>query len=345
MKGEAAAVPLRLVFGGDAMLGRMVAACIRRFGPDYPLGGIAGLMRQADLAVVNLECAITDSTRRWSGAPKAFYFGAPPDAVLSLAGAGVGLASLANNHLLDYDIQGLHDTIAALGRHGIAHAGAGGALAAALAPAIVDRQGIRVGMAAFCDHQRDFAARADRAGIAWLDLADEGRALAGFEHALARLRAARVAWPVLSLHWGPNMVWRPSPAFRRLAHAAVEMGWKIVFGHSAHVFQGIELYRGCPILYAAGDLVDDYLVDPAFRNDHQLLFDLELEGGALRRIRLHSLFIARCRTRPADPAQADWIGRRMGALCRELGTRLDTTARRGRSRPARPAPCRAPSSG
>lgn len=342
MNEEAAAAPLRLVLGGDAMLGRMVAGAIRRFGPEYPLGGIAGLMRQADLAIVNLECALTGSMQHWSGAPKAFYFGAPPEAALSLADAGVRLASLANNHLLDYDVQGLRDTIAALDRHGIDHAGAGADLPGALSPAIVECKGIRIGMAAFCDHQRDFAASADRPGIAWLDLTHEHRALDAFDQALARLHAAHVEWPILSLHWGPNMVWRPSPAFRRLAHAAVEMGWKIVFGHSAHVFQGIELYKGCPILYAAGDLVDDYYVDPRFRNDHQLLFELELEGDTLRRILLHPLFIDRCRTGHASAAQAEWIGRQMGALCRELGTPLDTTVRPWT---ITPAPYRAPSSG
>ncbi|MGX9219528.1 CapA family protein [Massilia varians] len=338
----ASAAPLRLLLGGDLMLGRMVASCIWRFGPGYPLGGLAALLRQADLALVNLECAITDSMACWRGAPKAFYFGGPPEAVLSLTGAGIGLASLANNHLLDYDFQGLHDSIAALGRHGVAHAGAGRDLGAALAPAIVECKGMRVGMAAFCDHQRDFAASSDRAGIAWLDMMDEAAALAAFEQVLRPLTEAQVAWPILSLHWGPNFAWHPALVMRRLGHGAIDMGWKVVFGHSAHVFQGIELYQGCPILYAAGDLVDDYYVDPDFRNDHQLLFELELAADALRRILLHPLFIARCRSNRADDAQADWIGRRMETLCRELGTRFEATAPPWT---ITPAPYRAPSSG
>ncbi|CAN7390178.1 CapA family protein [Massilia sp. LjRoot122] len=316
--------PLRLVLGGDLMLGRLVAKAIARHGPAYPLGPIAGLLRAADLRIVNLECAITRSMAHWDGAPKAFYFGAPPEAALTLAGAGIDIASLANNHSLDYGVTGLRDTIAALEGQGIAHAGAGEDLSAALRPALADCRGLRFGMAAFCDHQRDFAAGPAHAGIAWLDLTDEVKARETLERALAPLLAARVDWPILSLHWGPNMAWRPSTAFRRLAHAAVDMGWKIVFGHSAHVFQGIEVRDGCPILYAAGDLVDDYYVDPAFRNDHQLLFELELDGGRLRRILLRPVFIAQCRTSPANTAQAIWIGRRMGALCRELGTRLDT---------------------
>ena len=139
------AAPVRLALAGDAMLGRLVGAHIRRQGPDYPLGAIATLMRRADLALVNLECALTDCPRRWSGAPKAFYFGAPPDAALSLAGAGVGIASLANNHILDFELRGLTDTLAALERQGIGHAGAGPCLAAALRPAMAERRGCASG--------------------------------------------------------------------------------------------------------------------------------------------------------------------------------------------------------
>lgn len=314
------APPLRVMFGGDAMLGRIVREKIERFGPDYPLGAITPLLRQADLAIVNLECAITACTRQWPGEPKAFYFGAPPAAIESLVGAGIKLVSLANNHTLDFGVQGLLDTVQALDAHGIAHAGAGADLAAAGAPAMLDCKGVRFGMAAFCDHQEDFAAAAGRPGIAWLDLDDEPGALAAFERALAPLRDGAVDWPILALHWGPNMVWRPSARFQRLAHGAIDMGWKILFGHSAHVFHGIELRRGCPILYAAGDIVDDYYVDPRFRNDHQLLFELELAAGALRRIALHPVFIDDCRTLPADAAQRDWIFRTMSSLCAELRT-------------------------
>jgi poly-gamma-glutamate synthesis protein (capsule biosynthesis protein) len=235
------------------------------------------------------------------------------------------MVSLANNHSLDYDVQGLADTLRILDAHGIAHTGAGPDLAWAQAPAVVACGGVLVGMAAFCDHQPDFAAADDHPGIAWLGLHDETAATDAFARALAPLRAAGVRWPILSLHWGPNMATTPSPHLRRLAHAAIDVGWKIVFGHSAHVFHGIELYRGWPILYAAGDLVDDYAVDPALRNDHQLLFDIHLCEDALRRIALHPIFIRHGRALPADHTRRTWTYTRMQALCRDLGTaaRLD----------------------
>jgi len=312
--------PLRLLFGGDVMLGRLVGEAMLREGADYPLGTIAPLLREADLAIVNLECAICEPCERWHGLPKAFYFRAPPSAGQALQDAGIGLVSLANNHILDYDVQGLLDTVRILDLHHIAHVGAGTDLAAATAPVIVERRGVRIGMAAFCDHQDDFAATDDHPGMAWLGLHDEAAAIDTFARALAPLRAEGVRWPILSLHWGPNMVSEPSLAQRRLARAAIEVGWKIVFGHSAHVFQGVELHEGCPILYAAGDLVDDYAVDPAFRNDHQLLFELVLGEDALERIVMHPLFIRHCRVYPANSAQRAWIVEQARQRCRDLGT-------------------------
>jgi poly-gamma-glutamate capsule biosynthesis protein CapA/YwtB (metallophosphatase superfamily) len=311
---------IRLMLGGDVMLGRIVGKCIERFGAGYPLGPIAGLMRRADLTIVNLECAVTSCAEVWPGAPKAFYFGAPPQAVDSLLDAGVDLVSLANNHALDYGEPGLLETLDLLHRHSIRYTGAGADVGEAFSPALLASHGIRLGMAAFCDHQPDFAARESRPGIAYLDLRDEAAALAAWRQSLQSLQLAGVDWPILSLHWGPNRVVRPSENFRRLAHAAIDMGWRILFGHSAHVFQGIELHHGCPIIYAAGDLVDDYRVDPEFRNDQALLFELELTQKNLRGIEIHPVFIERCQTSLAGGEQRTAIAMRMSTLCAELGT-------------------------
>lgn len=313
---------MRVVFGGDVMLGRTVSAFMRRFGPHYPLRGVARQLREADLAIVNLECAITASLQHWKGEPKAFYFGAPPDAVHALSDAGIDLVSLANNHVLDYEFQGLADTLWHLHAHGIGNAGAGDDLRQAMAPALADRNGTRFAMVALCDHQADFAAAPNRPGIAYVDFTDESKALDCIERALVPVREAGADWPILSLHWGPNLAPEPSPLFRRIAHAAIDMGWKILFGHSPHIFHGVELYRGCPILYAAGDLVDDYLVDPVLRNDHQLLFEVEIAGGVLQRIALHPVVIADCQARPATGAQYDFIARRITALSDAMGTQV-----------------------
>ena len=311
---------LRIMFGGDVMLGRNVKEYIQRCSPYYPLGKIANLMQQADLTIVNLECAITDANKIWQGSPKAFYFGAPQQAIHSLIDAGVDMVNLANNHTLDFRAKGLLETLQHLHEHDIRFTGAGVDIEEALAPAIIIHKGIRFGMAGFCDHQADFAAETCTPGTAYVDLDEEEQALTYFKEALNRMQLAQVDWPILSLHWGPNMANRPSEKFKRLAHAIIDMGWKILFGHSAHVFQGIEIYKGCPIIYAAGDLVDDYYVDPAFNNDHQLLFEMELSRFSLHRIRLHPVFIEACHTQLATGKQFELIVNTMTTLCSEMGT-------------------------
>ena len=50
----------------------------------------------------------------------------------------------------------------------------------------------------------------------------------------------------------------PRRSIQRLGHDFIDLGASAVFGHSAHHVQGIEVYRGCPIVYGAGGFLDDY---------------------------------------------------------------------------------------
>jgi poly-gamma-glutamate synthesis protein (capsule biosynthesis protein) len=52
-------------------------------------------------------------------------------------------------------------------------------------------------------------------------------------------------------------VLRPREIFRRFARAVIDSGADVYYGHSAHVFQGVEIYRGKPILYDTGDFIED----------------------------------------------------------------------------------------
>jgi poly-gamma-glutamate capsule biosynthesis protein CapA/YwtB (metallophosphatase superfamily) len=55
------------------------------------------------------------------------------------------------------------------------------------------------------------------------------------------MKRAEVDWPILSLHGGPNLAWRPFRHFKEFAHTVIDSGIKILFGHSAHVFDGIKI--------------------------------------------------------------------------------------------------------
>jgi len=311
---------LTIALGGDTMLGRIVAETMRELGADYPLEAVAHVFHSADLGVVNLECAITSREERWTGQPKAFYFRADEAAAAALARAGVGAVNLANNHALDFGRAGLEDTIAALSRVGVACFGAGRTLDEAFGAAIIRVRDVGVGLLGFTDHPHDFAATANAPGVAVLDIErDRARSLARMTEAIATARARGAELIIVSAHWGPNYDDEPEPELVWFARGLVDSGADLVFGHSRHVFQGIEIYRGSPILYAAGDLVDDYYVGDQ-GNDHALMFTVTFDGTTARRIDLHPCFIEHCRVVPAPPAVSSAIRARITRLCQALGT-------------------------
>lgn len=312
---------MKLLLGGDAMLGRGVDVMIRRMGPAYPLEPLARLTRGADLFFANLECAITGRNARFSGPPKAFYFRADPRAIETLTSAGVDLVSLANNHALDADPEGLRDTIATLGDHGIAHVGAGEDLRLASRPVVMEHGALRLGVLSYCDHPEEFAATAGQPGARYIDL-ERPEAADEIPQDVEQL-ASSVDHVIVAFHWQPN--WAPEIAepYRRLARRLVEAGARVIWGHSPHHFQGVEWIGGSAVLYSTGDLVDDYAIDPQFRNDRQLLFQLILDEEGVVRVRAYPLELEFARTHPAGAEAREWIAERFSSMCRDLGSRVE----------------------
>jgi len=118
------------------------------------------------------------------------------------------------------------------------------------------------------------------------------------------------------------MVERPRDIFRRFARSVVDRGADVYYGHSAHVFQGVEVYRGKPILYDTGDFIDDYAVDDRLRNDRSFVFLVSVEGGEFRHLELTPVVLSFAQTRLATGGERQEILRRMERLSAELGTRL-----------------------
>ncbi len=305
---------------GDVMLGRGVNLALREMTPEEPWGDVLPLLHAADLRIVNLECAITARGRPWSRTPKVFHFRADPAAVAVLEAARIDACSLANNHSLDFEEEGLLDTIAHLDAAGIAHAGAGRDLAEARRPALLDTRGTRVALIAATDNEPGWAAGADRPGTNYLPVSLDPDVLRAVEEMVGAARAAGADVVVFSNHWGPNMVERPSARFRRFARAVIDRGVDIYHGHSAHLFQGVEIYRGRPILYDTGDFLDDYAVDPVLRNDWSFLFLVSLEAGRLVGLELVPVALEFAQVRLAVGAEREAILERMERLSAEMGT-------------------------
>jgi poly-gamma-glutamate capsule biosynthesis protein CapA/YwtB (metallophosphatase superfamily) len=316
---------IRLAFLGDVMLGRCVNEEIPHHPPSYFWGDTLPLLQACDAVFANLECAVTTHQYPWSGTPKVFHFRADPEAVEVLRVANIQCVSLANNHILDFEEEGLLDTIKYLDRAGIAHAGAGRNLVEAQAPVMVDVQGLKIGFMACTDNEPAFASIEARPGTCYQEINLKSETMIRLGHEVAALREAGAAFIVLSLHWGPNMVQAPPPRFQTFARSVILHGVDLIHGHSAHVFQGIEFCNHGLIMYDTGDFLDDYAVDPHLRNDWSFVFMLELQNGAMTRIQAVPVRLGYARTSLATGEEAKAICTRMQRLCQPFGTQADIT--------------------
>lgn len=305
------------------MLGRGVNASLRSVRPEEPWGDVLPLLESADLRIINLEFAITEHRRPWSRTPKVFHFRADPLSVEVLRAARVDACSLANNHTLDFEEQGLVDTLQHLEAAGIRHVGAGRTAEEAERPAQLGAPPDLVALLAFTDNEPPFAAGPGKPGTNYLPVSMEPEVLNRVEAAVGAAREAGAQTVVFSNHWGPNMVERPGELFRRFARAVVDRGADVYYGHSAHVFQGVEIYRGKPILYDTGDFIDDYAVDPNLRNDRSFLFDVSVEAGELLRLELFPVYLPYARVELARGIERAEILDRMVSLSSEMGTTFD----------------------
>jgi poly-gamma-glutamate synthesis protein (capsule biosynthesis protein) len=319
-------MPGRIGFTGDVMLGRLVDERHRRRPVTAVWGDLLDRLRALDGLFVNLECCLSTRGEPWRRTYRPFHFRADPDwAVRALEAAGVDCCALANNHVLDFGEEALRDTLAHLDEAGLRHAGAGLNREAAFEPAVASVGGLDVAFVSLTDNTPEYAAAPDRPGTAHVefDLGDE-ESTAAVRDALDRAEAADPDLLVASLHWGPNMVVDPPTSFRRFGRWLVEEGVDVVHGHSAHVFQGVEVHRGRPILYDTGDFVDDYAVDDDLRNDRSFLFELSVtREGVPVALRLTPTEIDDCSVRAAGSDAAAWSRARMRERSAEFGTSFE----------------------
>jgi poly-gamma-glutamate synthesis protein (capsule biosynthesis protein) len=310
---------MELLLIGDVMLGRLVNDLLRREPPTYPWGDTLPLFQAADCRICNLECVLSDRGSPWTATPKRFHFRSDAKNVAVLKAAGIDAVSLANNHTLDFTDDALVDMLHILDGAGIQRSGAGRDAAEAALTAFIRTQGLQVGLVAFTDNEPDWEATADRAGVCYMpiDVRDE-RA----QRLFATIRAAKSQCDlvVASAHWGPNWGYAPPSSHVPFGRALVDAGADVVFGHSGHICRGVEVYQGRPILYCAGDFIDDYAVDPIERNDQSFIFVLETDGRQVRRLSLRPTVMDAFQARLATENEAQPIAEKMAALCAALAT-------------------------
>jgi poly-gamma-glutamate capsule biosynthesis protein CapA/YwtB (metallophosphatase superfamily) len=306
----------------------------RPVGPEYVWGDALGELDRIAPAVriVNLETAITTNPERWS--TKSIHYRMHPSNVDVLTAAGIDVCVLANNHVLDWGVDGLRETLRTLAKAGIRTTGAGEGPGQAAEPAAVAAGDGRIVVHAWATPDAgapsSWAPGPERPGV---NVLGEGTAAAADRVIDAVDRSRRSGdRVVVSLHWGGNWGYDVPAEQRALAHRLIDAGAAdIVFGHSSHHPKGIEVYGDRLILYGAGDLLNDYEGiggREAFRADLAMLYFPELAAsGSLESLTLVPVRIRRFRLQAATPDETAWLVGRLDRESRRLGasvTRVET---------------------
>lgn len=297
--------------------------------PEYPWGDALQILDalRPDARIVNLETSITERGAFWPA--KAIHYRCSPANLSVLRVAGVDVCTVANNHVLDFDEEGLLDTLDALDAVGIGRCGAGRDLDEARAPARIQLSGGRELCVFGAGHASSgipvaWAAGASRPGI---DLLPE-LSPRTTEELLARIRALRPpgALAVVSLHWGSNWGHEIPHAQVEFARRLIDGGVDLVHGHSSHHPRALEVYRGRLVLYGCGDFIDDYEGIggyEAYRSELRLMYFPGLaEDGRLLSLKIFVLQSRRLRLRLASLEDTQWMAAELRRASLPFGTRI-----------------------
>lgn len=232
-----------LLAAGDVLMERS-----ERLGLD-PFASIVPPLGSMDLSVVNVEMAISDR-----GAPhsKRFVFRAPPAAAGRIADGGVRVASLANNHAMDYGADALFDTIELLEGAGVTTIGAGRNIDEAYRYRIVATAG-GVNVAFVGASQivpSGFAAGATRPGIASAHPPNLARVLDTVRAATAAADAV-----VVVVHWGIERNPCTTETQRSLARQLLDAGADAIIGHHPHVLQPVVFTGEKLVAFSLGNFI------------------------------------------------------------------------------------------
>ncbi|WP_159945077.1 MULTISPECIES: CapA family protein [unclassified Nocardiopsis] len=247
----AAGEPFTVAFGGDVMFDGILEP--RLADPQTALGPIAEQLSAADLAMVNLETAVTEGGTPAPG--KAFLFRTPDSALEALAAAGVDVASIANNHGMDYGTDGLLDTLDNGEASSVRLVGGGRDADEAYTPHVAEVNGQSVALFGATDVMDDhliaeWTPGEDKPGLASTKGEMRQRMVAAVSEA-----AAAHDNVVVFLHWGLEGAHCPLPHAPGLAEELIAAGATAVVGGHAHVLSPGGFMGDAYVHYGLGNFV------------------------------------------------------------------------------------------
>ncbi len=228
-----------------------------------------------DVSMVNLECPLSEA-----GSP--ILKSGPairgcPEIVDALRTAKFDVAVMANNHILDHGAEAMFATREMCQKAGLQTLGVGANLEEAERPLVIEVNGLKLGLLAFAEQEFSCATSVSP-GAARLDPVLAGR--------VVRQTKDQADLVVVNVHGGNEFHFAPSPRMQLWYRFLVDCGADAVIGHHPHTVQGVEVYKGAPILYSLGNFVFDSsgLLPPCWYVG--LIAKLRLGAGGVHRVEL-----------------------------------------------------------
>lgn len=296
--------PVRLLAVGDLMFSRSVAAKLKEQGDNYyPFDELGDTLASGDITFGNLETAIMAGRVIKSGE---MVFRSDPEVAGALADAGFDIVSLANNHSMNFGVEGMEDTLRYLSDANVATVGGGINAETAREPKVIERNGLRLAFLAYVDGRftpTSYEAKENLPGVAMARVEDVREDVA---------RAKGIAdLVIVSFHWGQEYQPKFDAIQKRLAHTAIEAGATLIIGHHPHVVQEVERYKDGLIIYSLGNFIFDQMWSQDTRRG--LIAEIKLGADGWREARFKPIEILDyAQPRAASAAAARAVKSRLG---------------------------------
>lgn len=205
----------------------------------HPFESVTALLSDKDILFGNLEAVLSG---REVVVEKSVSLTCDPHRVKYLTQAGFDILSVANNHIMDTGVEGFKDTLANLDGAGLAYVG-GRTVKTQMKSVILPRGGLKFGFLGYYQYGTEY----DKGSVA-INSLNESQICKDME--VLKPECDHI---VISLHWGIEKSFYPSPSQVGLAHRLIDSGANLILGHHPHVVQAVEEYKGGLIAYSLGN--------------------------------------------------------------------------------------------
>ena len=239
---------MNILIGADLVPTEDNIAEFERGDAEFLVGSeLLSLLKDADFRIYNMEVPLTDKEAPIKKCGPNLI--APAATIKGYKALGTDVVTLANNHILDQGVSGLHSTEDVLKQNGIAYLGVGEDLTEACKPYLFECDGKKIGIYACAEHE--FSIVTDS-----MPGANPYDPLCSFDHVTAIKKDCDFV--IVLYHGGKEHYRYPSPMLQKVCRKFVESGANLVICQHSHCIGCKEEYHGGTIVYGQGNFLFDH---------------------------------------------------------------------------------------